>query len=247
MDLSIDSCPGLYCGRIWSNGSFGDCSACPRGYRSDSQHLCQLCENDLQLYDWIYLSFMVVIFVLIQLYFIDCSTRSTRINLISLLLYVAIVFETVLAAISSLIAFCRDWNFHLKTCGVKSFSDWYTLFYNPSLNRNFNCTHEAVYPLYSIVFLFYIISIGLVLSRHLYLRFLGYCLVLFSRSDAIKAFYSKNYLTKNIYFALYSIPALLSIHATLAGHYFDYCYFLLVPFPTFFYILTSKFTDPSKL
>ncbi|KAH9516425.1 hypothetical protein DERF_007164 [Dermatophagoides farinae] len=301
------SCPGIYCGRIWINDSWSDCMACPRGFRSNNDHICEQCDNDLQLYDWIYLSFMVVIFVLIQLYFVDKSTRSDKLNFISLTFFTAIFCETILASVLSVLL-SNDWKLELKTCGVKSFSDWYTLFYNPSLNEHFHCTNEAVYPLYSIVFLFYLISLGFVLIRHFYLRVVSCIIYLLTSSSQIKNLYSKNFLTKNIYYVLYSIPALMFIHAMLADYVFpylliigsvisiaihfsyhidqsyvylfhamfhfrnliivlchwalhvfgivsvtemkgkyDYLLLLLVPFPTLFYIFTSKFSDPSKL
>lgn len=169
-----------------------------------------------------YLLFMVVIFLLIQLYFIDKSTRTCKLNFYSFAFYMAILTETIIVSILSIWLFSKDWKLELRTCGVKSFSDWYTLFYNPSMNSNFHCTHEAVYPLYSIVFLFYILSLGLVLMRHFFLQLLTYCIYLLTSFIQTKNLLAKDYLTKNIYYALYSLPALMFIHAIFAGIICEY-------------------------
>lgn len=160
---------------------------------------------------------MIIVFVVIQCYFIDRSIRTNKFNYLSFSLYLATICESIISSIVSLLPFNSQWDFSLRTCGVKSFSDWYTLFYNPSINEKWYCTQEAVYPLYSIVFVFYIVSLCLVLSRHIYLRFICFILYFLTRSPYVKRLCPKEYITKNTYYILYSIPALMFIHAILAG------------------------------
>lgn len=160
---------------------------------------------------------MVLVFVVIQCYFIDQSFKSNKLNFLSFSLYLATICESIIASIISTLPFNSGWDFNLRTCGVKSFADWYTLFFNPSINENFHCTQEAVYPLYSIVFIFYFIALCLVLSRHIYLRLICFILYFITRSNQVKRLYPKDCITKNTYYILYSIPALLFIHAILAG------------------------------
>lgn len=168
---------------------------------------------------------MIIIFAVIQCYFIDKSIKSNKFNYLSFALYIATICESTIASIVSILPFHDEWNLNLKSCGVKSFSDWYTLFYNPSINENFYCTHEAVYPLYSIVFIFYIVSLGLVLTRHFYLRFVGFIIYLVTSADYVKKLYSKDHVTTNIYYILYSIPALMFIHSILAGVICKFAFF----------------------
>lgn len=63
--------------------------------------------------------------------------------------YSSAVVELVLSALISVLLMDPVGTFHLHTCGVEHFSDWYTLFYNPSPNyvSKLHCTQEAVYPL----------------------------------------------------------------------------------------------------
>jgi len=64
--------------------------------------------------------------------------------------YICNVFEFVIATILSLVAISPSFSF--TTCGVSTIADWYTTFYNP---RNTACDTERVYPLYTLVLIFY--------------------------------------------------------------------------------------------
>ncbi|KAI2806056.1 hypothetical protein BLOT_005067 [Blomia tropicalis] len=241
-------CPGVYCGRIIVNGTLSQCGGCPRAFRSNSQHICVPCNEPLQLYDWIYLLFMVLVFVVIQCYFIDQSFKSNKLNFLSFSLYLATICESIIASIISTLPFNSGWDFNLRTCGVKSFADWYTLFFNPSINENFHCTQEAVYPLYSIVFIFYFIALCLVLSRHIYLRLICFILYFITRSNQVKRLYPKDCITKNTYYILYSIPALLFIHAILAGViYYIFPFLILFGSVISITIHLSRYIDQSSL
>lgn len=76
-------CPGLYCGRQFTdsiNGSmsWSDCGACPRGFRvnilSDISE-CMPCENNPSTYDWLYLGFMAMLPLILHWFFIDLAAK----------------------------------------------------------------------------------------------------------------------------------------------------------------------------
>lgn len=68
----IRSCPGLYCGRTeFEDGSWSDCGACPRGFRTNASSYCQQCFDAPSLYDWQYLGFMVLLPMVLNWFFID--------------------------------------------------------------------------------------------------------------------------------------------------------------------------------
>ena len=62
---TLTRCPGIYCGRrltetengtIWSS-----CGSCPRGSRVNGTWACVECHGSPTLYDWMYLTFMVLL------------------------------------------------------------------------------------------------------------------------------------------------------------------------------------------
>ena len=60
---NLERCPGVFCGRsLLQNNSWSDCGVCPRGSRVNESFACDYCVNDLNLYSWMYLGFMVGIF-----------------------------------------------------------------------------------------------------------------------------------------------------------------------------------------
>jgi len=50
--------------------------------------------------------------------------------------------------------------FQVTSCGSHNISDWYPLFYNPQPNyaEYVHCSHEVVYPLYTIIIVFYAVA-----------------------------------------------------------------------------------------
>jgi hypothetical protein len=184
--------------------------------------------------------------------------------------------------------------FIISSCRVTRLSDWYTVLYNP---RTISCTQEAVYPLFSMIMLLYVIALLMLIL----IRPFVICRI------------SDNKSPKTIYLTLYAIPALAFIHIVLCGviyylfpyltiiasiislathlscrldqrtsalfvnsfkdvknlviilgHWLlhvlgiialthfkqfwrDILLLLCVPLPTIFYILTSKYSDPSKI
>lgn len=144
-------CPGLYCGRIrFDNGSYSDCGACPRGFRvSRESKLCLPCGDLPQFYDWLYLGFMALLLLVVEWYIIDKTMRRRSFTPEVLALHACALFETVLAAVATLLSTPPVGQVLLHTCRVQRLSDWYTLLHNPTpgYKHTLRCTQEAVYPL----------------------------------------------------------------------------------------------------
>lgn len=192
--------------------------------------------------------------------------------------------------------------FRIRSCRVIRISDFYPIFFNP---RNLSCTQEAVYPLFSMVLMFYAFSLlNLLLLRPI---------VIAIAATTDKVNWKQSHAIKSIYLTLYLIPSLVLIHILLCGviyylypyltiigslislaihfacrlnqstralfkdsirqirnlviilgHWFlhslglialthfrsplrDSLLLLCVPFPTLFYILTARFSDPQEI
>lgn len=69
---AVRTCPGLYCGRTeLDDGSWSDCGACPRGFRTNASSYCIQCIDEPTLYDGLYLGFMVLLPMVLHWSFID--------------------------------------------------------------------------------------------------------------------------------------------------------------------------------
>ncbi|XP_055902750.1 JNK1/MAPK8-associated membrane protein isoform X2 [Eupeodes corollae] len=236
-------CPGRYCGRTEDvNGISSSCGPCPIGYRVNEQRECVRCVRDPSHYDLLYLGFMFMLPFIMHFYVINRCCDSLKDQITT---YSSAVVELVLSALISVLLMDPVGTFHLHTCGVEHFSDWYTLFYNPSPNyvSKLHCTQEAVYPLQTMVLVFYFISL---------LQMIVFRLIL-------KTFFWV-YKDRALYSAMYFFPILMFGHSVacgiLCGHWFFLAYgiislrhtffLFLVPIPFFFYNLTLPYTDPSE-
>ncbi|CAG9830262.1 unnamed protein product [Diabrotica balteata] len=298
--LNNMSCPGLYCGRTQlSNYELSECGPCPRGFRrNETTYICELCTDEPFFYDWLYLGFVVLLMLVLHCFFIDMISMRRSFNKDILILHSVACIEVTVAAVISLILSHPIGKLTIHSCKVRSIADWYTLLHNPIPNyeKKVYCTQEAVYPLYTTVFLFY-----------------GLCLIFMI---LFRPWLCKKYLPRqskmSIYAALYFIPILVLMHALIGGLLY-YCFphlvlvlsviscaahfavkldqsikslivstlveprnlvilighwclhayglisitqmlnpslhaslILLIPLPALFYILTARFTDPSK-
>jgi len=93
------------------------------------------------------------------------------------------------------------WSLRIQACGVSYLSDWYPIFYNPHPNYEevLHCSHEVVYPLYTIILVFYGIADGIMIILRLILHFIGF------------------HLLHSLYSAMYFYPLLALCHLTLGG------------------------------
>jgi len=178
--------------------------------------VCQKCEDDIVLYDKLYLGFIVLFTLLAHWVAIDHTASSPRrFGLDILTCHVSALVEVALAALVTLVLSQPYGEFRLTSCSVTRFSDWYTLLYNPRPNYEdkLYCTHEAVYPLYSIVFIFYAFSLVF--------------MILF------RPFLSSKFLPRRgrnaIYAALYFFPIFALIHGLLGGIiYYSFPYIVII-------------------
>ncbi|KAI0223190.1 JNK1/MAPK8-associated membrane protein [Lamellibrachia satsuma] len=207
-------CPGLYCGRTLVNrGNASDCGACVRGARPDEDSVCHTCTSSPNLYDSLYLGFMAMSAPTLHWFFIDFTNKRKSCNL--LILHASSLVESAIAAICTLLVVTPIGSLLVTSCKVKALSDWYTMFYNPSPDyvHTINCTQEAVYPLYTMVLIYY--AFGIV------------AMMLFRPLLAAKFVPRRG--TKSIYAALYMFPILAVVHATCAGLiYYAFPYIVLV-------------------
>ena len=217
-------CPGLYCGRPYNSSScfnISNCGACPQGYRTDGYH-CQPCEKDLQLYDWLYIVFMSLSIPVLHFYVIDYfgadpnkrkTTHGTKKKV--WLLHLAAFFESVISLIFTILLAEPRGSFRVHACGVSSIKDWYTLFFNPKLRyvHSVHCTHEAVYPLYTLIFVYLLLCTAFMVVI---------------RGIVIRAVF-RNFGRSPFYAGLYILPIIAAIHACLAGVlYYIFPYLVLI-------------------
>ncbi|BFZ11777.1 hypothetical protein BsWGS_14816 [Bradybaena similaris] len=288
-----DVCPGRYCGRMPGEVK---CGPCARGYMPDSQSVCQRCSGAPVFYDWLYLGFMALVSLVLHWGFIDLLSRPKK---TVLLLHLSAFVETVLAAWLTLFLSDPVGQMNITSCPMNQFSDWYTLFFNPSPDyyNTIYCTQEIVYPLYTIVMIYYTLCLVFMMLLR---PFISYKFAACQGS-------------RSIYASLYFLPILILVHSILAGViYYAFPYIIvvvsiitsachlateenqkmkdlikqnftnvrnlmillghwalhaygiiaitqltqpllhasliaLVPFPTIFYIVTVRFTDPSLM
>lgn len=212
-DDSCPQCPGLYCGRMVFNHSVEckeKCGACDRGYRTDS-YFCQKCDKYLELYDWLFLGFMALSVTVLNFYAIDMFHSDER---KSWLYHLSALLESVVAFICMVLYFEPSGKLQMYSCSVKSLKDWYTVFYNPKYKyiETIRCTQEAVYPLYTSMFLYLVFCLlTLIIFRGIILRY------------AIRI---RNF--SSLYAGFYIIPVVGVIHVCFAGIiYYVYPYLIL--------------------
>jgi len=221
----LPRCPGAYCGRTFTmvenQSLMGDCGACWRGtYRASAGcSECVQCTGSPSLYSWFFLLFMAGLSLALNLYYTEKTNPKKTLWLF--LLHLSAVMETVFAAVVTLLVFEPVGTFQLVSCPSNDLRDWYTMFHNPyNVTNNvathfetLHCTQERVYPLYSLVLVFY-----------------GFCLVfLLLFRPLVSTFFVQGKGRKSTYAALYFYPILIGVHAVAGGLiYFCYPYLTLV-------------------
>lgn len=212
-DGALEPCLGQYCGRIVDDsGHMINCGACPRGYRTNST-VCLECTSSPDLYDWLYLGFMASLSLIFHWFFIDffAKRETKRIYVLFLSAFV----ESALAAIFSLLANEPQGSLDLTSCKSEQLADWYTIFFNPKPDyvNTLHCTQEAVYPLYTIVLMYYALSVGLLLLVR----------------PIISHQFCDGQGHSSTYAALYFLPSLVVLQASFGGLiYYSYPYATLV-------------------
>lgn len=78
MSVSLERCPGIYCGRTLQNGTWSECGACPRGSRVNESFACATCMDELSAYSWLYLGFMAMLPLMLHWFFIDMDAKDHK-------------------------------------------------------------------------------------------------------------------------------------------------------------------------
>ena len=196
-------CPGAYCGRqLLENDTScsGSCGACERGYRRLDSFFCTKCDLVLKLYDWLFLGFMMICVMVLNFYSIDMFHKTSR---RSWFFHLSVILESLASFIFMILHFEPQGQLALNSCGVKSIRDWYTVFYNPKPDylTSVRCTQEAVYPLYTSIFIYLLYCLVLMIL------FRGILLPLLTRKRHLKSFYA----------GLYILPIVGALHTFMAG------------------------------
>ena len=211
-------CPGLYCGRSELNEThWSECGKCDRGWRvSNNTHsICKECSARPTIYDGLFLIFHVVLVLVLHWMAIDLTAKRQKLTQAVLTLHVCATGEVALAACVTLLLSEPVGTFYLHACRIKRLSDWYTYFHNPSPNyqRTLNCTQEAVYPFYTMIFIFY--------------GFCGVMMLVLRPLLASKLLPRRG--RSSIFAALYFLPVLALIHAVGGGLvYASFPYIVLI-------------------
>ncbi|XP_051172953.1 JNK1/MAPK8-associated membrane protein [Leptopilina boulardi] len=205
-------CPGIYCGReLFIDGNWSDCGACPRGYRTNLSSACVPCEDTPVFYDWLYLGFIAIFALVLHWFCIDMVAMRRNIPKEVIALHCSAIIEIITASIITLQLIDPIGSFNIRSCRTQKLSDWYTLLHNPTPNyeKTLHCTQEAVYPLYTMVFIFYAFGILIMLL--------------------LRPLIARKFLPKqgkfSIYAALYFFPIFALFHAIGGGliyHSFPY-------------------------
>ncbi|XP_037709656.1 JNK1/MAPK8-associated membrane protein [Drosophila subpulchrella] len=291
---ALERCPGAYCGRSpLGNDTWSSCGVCPRGSRVNDAYACSPCRDELTTYSWLYLGFMTLLPLMMHCFFIDMDAKDRKFSRKQLILTASAFVEVALSAVLATLFMEPMWELRLYACDVRKLTDWYTLFYNPSPNYEARvyCTQEAVYPLQTIVLVFYFLClVNMFLIRPLVSKVMDvggrskapiysalYFLPLLTFIHALGCgliYYSFPYLSVAISMVANAIHYSLKLDQTLkalvhssvwelknvviiAVHWmllaygitslnYHYAFMCLVPFPTLFYILTVRFTDPGE-
>lgn len=120
-------------------------------------------------------------------------------------LYLSAITEVGLSAVLTIFLSDPMFSFDIHSCGVNNLSDFYTFFFNPSLRyeKTLVCTQERVYPLQTMVLVFYVFCVTFMLLLRPFIN------------EKVKSKIEKASLA--VYYALYSFPLLAIIHSLFGG------------------------------
>lgn len=131
-----------------------------------------------------------------------------------MLQYFCAIFEVLLSALLTVLLTEPRFTFEIHSCGVSSLSDFYTYFFNPSPNyeKTLICTQERVYPLQTMVLVFYASCvIFMLIFRPLVM----------SNGPANEK--------TSLYYALYAFPLLFLIYSIGGGFiYYSFAYISII-------------------
>lgn len=132
-------------------------------------------------------------------------------------LYLSAITEVGVSALLTVFLSEPMFTFDIYSCGVSSLSDWYTYFFNPSprYESTLVCTAERVYPLQTMVLIFYVFCVTSMLLLRPFVN------------EKCKPKIEKASLA--VYYALYAFPLLALIHSLFGGLvYFAFPYLSII-------------------
>eukprot|EP01117_Protostelium_nocturnum_P003091 TRINITY_DN14032_c1_g1_i1.p1 TRINITY_DN14032_c1_g1~~TRINITY_DN14032_c1_g1_i1.p1 ORF type:complete len:323 (-),score=68.71 TRINITY_DN14032_c1_g1_i1:77-1045(-) len=150
----FENCAGRYCGRPYNpltgQVTSSACGACDRGSRTD-HWVCLPCTETISAYAICYLVFIVMFAfccqVLLAILYLKNNNRTAT--------FIAIPIELVVSMILAVLCFEPLGSLKIYSCMATDpspLADWYTLSHSPSNN---SCGSEAVYPMWTLVMVFY--------------------------------------------------------------------------------------------
>ncbi|KAK0413260.1 hypothetical protein QR680_006694 [Steinernema hermaphroditum] len=224
-ELESQNCPG-FCGRnvLGDNTSFdqplySDCGACEWGYRAINKFACTPCTTQIEAYDYLYLVFNAIATCLVHCFFIHyyAVRANTQHSLRTMLGHLSCFLESLCAFLLSVLVLPPMGSPFLHGCTHSGLREWYPMFYNPFFMhvKKLRCTYEIVYPLYSLPFIFFALNL--------------FFLMIFRSIYCIYASRNVLFSSKPYYAALWALPVISTVHATLAGIiYYSFPYLSLL-------------------
>jgi len=244
MDRSSCSCPGKFCGCLFtvniSDSEIGTCGKCPRGSRVDQSGFCMPCDQSPEFYDWLYIASVLIVLFVSHVSIVDWSLRNrfqTKVKSknkstskiqkgidfilspktelhCAVILVSSIIFELICSVVATLL-FCEPFgSLSFNNCGSKELADWYPIFFNPRID--FTAT---LYCTQEVVYPLYSLVLTLLLADLVFMILIRPVLTwkLNCNVDMVS------------YLALYFIPILLLIYAVGAGMlYYSFPYLFLI-------------------
>jgi JNK1/MAPK8-associated membrane protein len=134
-----------------------------------------------------------------------------------MMLYWSAILEVGLSAVLTVFLSEPMFSFDIYSCGVGGFSDWYTYLFNPSPRYEsvLICTQERVYPLQTMVLVFYVFCVTFMLLFRPIIN------------ERVKPAIANPSLA--IYHALYAFPLLALVHSLFGGPvYFSFPYLSII-------------------
>lgn len=216
-------CPGMFCGQVnISNTStlcYSSCQACPTGYRVLNSSICEPCDSPATARDYLYLVFICLVTLFLRITVTTVTNWSKLKSFWMLPLYIVPVVEVLLAVIFTLLSLSPQGFISINACTVNNIGDFYPIFFNPKSDyvHEIHCTYEVVYPLYSMVFIFF----GFHFALHLPLLITVLSVCYLSWSKYRKEFWSAR--TEYVWLIIFPIILLLySVTAGIIYYAFDY-------------------------
>uniref|UniRef100_A0A674AIE6 Jnk1/mapk8 associated membrane protein n=1 Tax=Salmo trutta TaxID=8032 RepID=A0A674AIE6_SALTR len=223
------TCPGLYCGKTLINGSFdGECGVCPRGERTSMQKICEKCTESPELYDWLYLGFMAMLPLVLHWFFIEWYSGKKRYTMVLIYYAFCLVFMMLL----------RPLLVKKIACGLGK-------------SDRFKSIYAALY-FFPILTVLQAVGGGLLYYAFPYIILVLslVTLAVYMSASEIQSF--KNLIAKKKRLVVLFSHWLLHAYGIISISRLDKLeqdlpLLALVPGPALFYLLTARFTEPSRI